>query len=71
MEIKINEEDMNRALAGAKRVQEFLQKEAPELFTVVQADPNDDDASGGESAPTYRHPANGVLPRTATRRTIF
>jgi HEPN domain-containing protein len=32
MEIKINEEDMKRALAGAKRIQEFLQTEAPELF---------------------------------------
>ena len=35
MEVKINEEDMKRALAGAKKVQAFLQKEAPELFAAA------------------------------------
>jgi HEPN domain-containing protein len=39
MEIKINDEDMKRALAGAKTVQEFLHKEAPELFSSAQAFP--------------------------------
>jgi HEPN domain-containing protein len=44
MEIKINEEDMKRALAGAKGVQEFLQKESPELFFSAKTAPNDDAA---------------------------
>jgi HEPN domain-containing protein len=45
MEIKINTEDMNRALAGAKQVQEFLQKEASELFLSAKAAPNNGSAS--------------------------
>jgi HEPN domain-containing protein len=36
MEIKINEADMKRAFAGARKVQAFLQKEAPELFLSVE-----------------------------------